>query len=77
MIYTKKLNRQEKKLMGYIYNNAVDKIEVHDNDEEEENEHIKMYEEDDNNSPHKNQEDEYEDGEKNYYISISLLFIIF
>lgn len=33
---------------GDVYNNTADKIEVHNDDEEEENDHIKMYEKNDN-----------------------------
>ena len=50
-------------------------IEVQD-DEEEENEHIKMYEENENNLQHENKEDENENGDKIYCVSISLVFII-
>ena len=60
-----------------VYNNIADKIELHDNDEEKKNEQIKMYEEDDNNSPHENEEDEDEDGDVIYCVSIVLMFIIF
>ena len=67
MIWTKKLKRQ-KKIDGNVYNNTPNKIEVHDDDEEEQNEHIKMYEED---------EHEDEDGDKTYCVSFALIFIMF
>ena len=55
-------NKEAKEEVDWdIYNNIADKIEVQDDDEEEENEHIKMYEEDENNSYHVNKEDENED----------------
>jgi hypothetical protein len=57
------------------YDNTADKIEVHNDDEDEENGHIKMYEEDDNNFPHENEEDE--DEHEIYCVSIALIFIIF
>ena len=61
-----------KEVYREICTNIADKIEVQDDDKEEENEHIKMYEDNENNSSHKN-----EDGDKIYCISIALIFIIF
>jgi hypothetical protein len=57
---------------GNAYNNTADKNGVHDDGEDEENEQIKMYEEDDNNSLHGNEEDEDEDedGDEIYCVSI-------
>ena len=59
---------------GDIYNNSADKIEVQDDDEKEENEHIKMYEEDANNSSYEYEENEAEDGDKIHCVSISPIF---
>ena len=36
-----------------------------------------MYEEDENNFPYKNEEDEDEVGDEIYFVSITLIFIIF
>ena len=46
-----------------------------DGDEEEENEHVKIFEEDVNNSPYENKE--IEGGDEIDYVSIDLIFIIF
>ena len=64
---------------GDAYNNTTDKIEVLDDDEEKENEHIKMYEEDYNNSLHEYEEnkDEDEDRDEIYYVNIAFIFILF
>ena len=61
-----------KEVYREICNNIADMIEVQDDDKEEENEDIKMYEKNDNNSSHENG-----DGDKIYCISIALIFIIF
>ena len=43
-------NKEAKEKVAWdIYNNIADKIEVQDDAQEEENEHIKMYGEDENN----------------------------
>ena len=63
--------------MGYVYNNSANKIKVHNDDEKKENEHIKMYGEDENNSLHKNKEDEDKNGDKTYCVIIALICIIF
>jgi hypothetical protein len=58
---------------GDTYNKMADNTEVQDNDEE--NDHIKIYEEDENNSLYENEEDEDEDADKIDCVSITLLFI--
>ena len=65
------------KVDGDAYNTTADKIEVHNDDEKEENEHIKMYEEDHNNILYKNVENEDEDEDNIYCVSIVFIFIIF
>ena len=60
---------------GDIYNSFADKIEVQDDDGEEEEDHIKMYEEDKNNFMYGNEENEV--GDEIYFVSIALIFIIF
>ena len=43
-------NKEAKEKVAWdIYNNTADKIEVQDDAQEEDNEHIKMYREDENN----------------------------
>jgi hypothetical protein len=59
-----------------VYKNKTNQIEVQDDgDEEEENEHVKIFEEDVNNSPYENKETE--GGDEIDYVSIDLIFIIF
>ena len=62
-----------------VYNNTANKIGVHDNDEEEENELTKMYKKNDDNSSHENEknEDEDVDGDGIYCVSIALIFNTF
>jgi hypothetical protein len=58
---------------GDTYNKMADNTEVQDDDEE--NDHIKIYEEDENNSLYENEEDKNEDADKIDYVSITILFI--
>ena len=71
----KKNEEVRKEVDGDIYNSFADKIEVQDDDKEEEDEHIKMYEEYENNFPCKSEEDEV--GDEIYFVSIIFIFIIF
>ena len=54
---------------------ARDEIEVQVGDDEEENDYIKIYEKNENNSPHENEEDEA--GVKIDCVTIDLIFIYF
>ena len=59
-----------------VYKNNANHIEVQDDDDgEEENEYIKFFEEDVNNSPHENKEDEA--GDEIDCVSIHFIFTIF
>ena len=60
---------------GNTCNKIADNTEVQDDDEEEENDHIKIYEEDENKSSYENEEYEDEDGNKIDCVSIALIFI--
>jgi hypothetical protein len=58
-----------------IYNNTAENIEVQDDGENEENEHIKVYEADKNTFSNENEEDEEEDEDD--CVSISIIYLIF
>jgi hypothetical protein len=62
-----------------IYNNTAENIEVQDDGENEENEHIKVYEADENTFSNENEEDEEEDEDDDefYCVSISLIYLFF
>jgi hypothetical protein len=61
---------------GDVYNNGANQIEVQDDgDEEDEHEHVKIFQVDVNNFPYKNEENEA--GDEIDCVNIDLIFIIF
>jgi hypothetical protein len=62
-----------------ICNNTAENIEIQDDGENEENEHIKVYEADENTFSNENKEDEEEDedDDKIYCVSISFIYLFF